>query len=211
MSDGLIAIDILLEPDELLRDRAVEANKRLRQNYAAGFPLDEAHTPHVTLVQRYIREAELGTVAAAVSQVVGAHEVRALEVVGYQSRPRANGDIEVAAMIVKATPQLQRLHEDVVNAVRLFTTTGGTAAAFAPNTDGGPIDPNIISYVERFIPEHSGEGYWPHVTVGFGHHDFLQSLKAEPFAEFNFTPPGVAIYQLGSFGTARIKLWPAAR
>ena len=33
------------------------------------------------------------------------------------------------------------------------------------------------------------------------------TVKAEPFEAFTFKPTGVAIYQLGNFGTAAKKLW----
>ena len=96
MSAKLIAIDVLLELDELLSRRAKEANALLRRDYPAGFRLDESHTPHVTVVQRYVEQDDLEVVSAAVSQVVKSTDPRALEleIVGYQSWPRADREIE---------------------------------------------------------------------------------------------------------------------
>ena len=37
--------------------------------------------------------------------------------------------------------------------------------------------------------------------------DFVKRLEAEPFEVFTATVEGVAIYQLGNFGTAAKKLW----
>ena len=65
------------------------------------------------------------------------------------------------------------------------------------------IDGEIVSYVERFARNSSGENYNPHVTVGVAHEDFVKQLKAEPFERFSFEPAGVAIYQFGNFGTAQ--------
>lgn len=210
LSARLIAIDVLLEPDELLSRRAKEANALLRRDYAAGFPLDESHTPHVTLVQRYVQKDDLEAVSAAVSQVVKSNDPRALEleIVGYHSWPRADRDIETVVMIVNRRPELSRLQQAIIDGVQPFAASGGTAEAFAPNTDGSPINQNIITYVERFLPDNAGDNYRPHVTVGFGHKNFAQEFCARPFASLTFTPPAIAIYQLGSFGTARVKLWP---
>jgi hypothetical protein len=35
----------------------------------------------------------------------------------------------------------------------------------------------------------------------------VKQLTLEPFEKFSFKPAGVAIYQLGNFGTAQKKLW----
>ena len=39
-SDTLIAIDVLLEPNQAMLDRANATNARLRENYSAGYALD---------------------------------------------------------------------------------------------------------------------------------------------------------------------------
>src|SRR6266576_3009151 len=46
----------------------------------------------------------------------------------------------------------------------------------------------------------------PHVTAGVATEAFVKQLKAEPFEAVTFKPSGVAIYQLGNFGTASKKL-----
>lgn len=210
VSGKLIAIDVLLELDDLLSRRAKEVNALLRRDYASGFPLDESHTPHVTLVQRYFEQDDLDAVSRAVSQVVKSNDPRALEleIVGHQSWPRADRDLETVVMSVNRDAQLCRLQQAIIAAVQPFASSGGTAEAFAPNTDGSPINPNIVTYVERFLPDNAGDNYHPHVTVGFAHKNFAQGFCAPPFASFTFTPQAIAIYQLGSFGTARLKLWP---
>src|SRR5215813_9432974 len=118
MSGKLIAIDVLLELDELLRGRAKAANALLRRDYSAGFALDDSHTPHVTLVQRYIEEDDLEAVTAAVSQVLKANDLRALEfeITGYQSWPRAGQDIETVMMIVNPRTELCRLQQQIIDA-----------------------------------------------------------------------------------------------
>ena len=69
------------------------------------------------------------------------------------------------------------------------------------------IDKEIIDYVGNFVAKSSGKNYNPHVTIGVAHEDFVKRLKAEPIEKFSFKPTGVAIYQLGNFGTAQKKLW----
>ncbi len=41
--------------------------------------------------------------------------------------------------------------------------------------------------------------------------DFVKPMKAEPFEAFAFKADGVAVYQLGNFGTAAKMLWQSQR
>ena len=68
-SDGIIAIDVLLQPDQTMLSRANALNARLRGNYPGGYALDATHAPHVTLLQRFVRTKDLDAVAAAVTKV----------------------------------------------------------------------------------------------------------------------------------------------
>ena len=53
--DKVVAIDILLDPDSVMIERAQALNARLRQDYPQGYTLGAGHAPHVSLVQRYVR------------------------------------------------------------------------------------------------------------------------------------------------------------
>ena len=207
-TSNVIAIDVLLLPDKLLLERAKQSNALLRQNYPAGWALDSEHTAHVTLVHRYIRSSDLENVSAAVSEVVAANgEWKSeLNVPGYYSSPGGEG-LEVAQLIVEPTPELRSFQQAIADVVQPFAVSGGTADAFAPNTDGTPIDQDIVEYVDKFVPASSGENYFPHVTIGLGKADFVHEMRAQPFSPLTFRPDGVAIFQLGGFGTARKKLW----
>ena len=50
----VIAIDVLLEPDQTMISKAEAINARLRGDYKAGYELDATHSPHVTLLQRFV-------------------------------------------------------------------------------------------------------------------------------------------------------------
>src|SRR6266567_1681500 len=53
------AIDIALEPDATMIQRAQAANARLLKNFPKGFALDATHNPHVTMLQQFVRTADL--------------------------------------------------------------------------------------------------------------------------------------------------------
>jgi hypothetical protein len=67
--DKLVAIDVLLKPDQRMLTAADEWNKRLREQMPQGFSLDETHRPHITLLQQYIAEKDLDAVVAVVKSL----------------------------------------------------------------------------------------------------------------------------------------------
>ena len=72
---ALIAINVLLDPDAATVERAQATNARLREDYPDGFALDANHAPHITLLQRFVRTADLDAVAHAVTEVLRTEQV----------------------------------------------------------------------------------------------------------------------------------------
>ncbi len=64
------AIDLLLEPDATMLEHCQAVNARLLAAYPQGFALDAAHRPPITLVQRFVRTADLDKLCAAVATFV---------------------------------------------------------------------------------------------------------------------------------------------
>lgn len=201
--DKLIAIDVLLLPDQAMTDKANAINARLRGDYPAGYSLDATHSPHVTLLQRYVREKDFAAVTAAVTRVLATDRSTALRLPASGLLYTMWNGVAVTAIVVERTPELVRLQQKVADAVAPFAASGGTAAAFI----GTPTGADIVPYVEAFVPKASGAAYFPHVTVGTATEAFVKRMKGEPFDAFTFSPTSVAIYQLGNFGTASKKLW----
>ena len=201
-----VAIDVLIEPDATMVEAAQAMNARLRAEYPAGYALDASHRPHITLLQRYVRAADLDKVSAAVAKVLAAHPPEALRLraTGYVAADFASNGLMLLG--VDNPPALAALQQAVVDAVQPYAVGGGTAAAFVPDP-AGPIVQGTIDWVETFVPKASGPKFWPHVTVGVAPLPFLKGVAAEPFPGFAFGASGVAIYQLGNYGTAQKLLW----
>jgi hypothetical protein len=64
------AIDIALEPDATMVQHAKAANARLLRDFPKGFALDTTHHPHVTMLQQFVRTADLDKVYAAAAGVL---------------------------------------------------------------------------------------------------------------------------------------------
>jgi membrane-associated phospholipid phosphatase len=205
-ASDVTAIDVLLEPDARMLQHSEANNARLLKVFPKGFSLDETHFPHVTLIQRFVRTADLDKVYAAADAVTARADVTAMKLEAFKYYYIPSGEVGLAGIVAKPTPELLKLQTDLIAAVAPFTVETGDSAAFATTPDDPVIDPALISYVAAFVPQGSGEKFNPHVSTGVAPRGYLDQMLAEPFEPFGFSPAGAAVYQLGQFGTAAKKL-----
>ena len=199
------AIDICLEPDATMVQHAEAVNARLRGVFPEGFALDASHHPHVTMVQRFVRTADLDQVYAAAGKAIANANVASLKLEAFKYYYIPDKELGLSGIVIKPTPELLKVEQDVIDAVAPLTVKTGTSAAFVMPEDPG-VNQLLITYVEVFVPEHSGEHYEPHVTTGLATREYLDKMLAEPFDNFTFSPAGAAVYHLGPYGTAAKKL-----
>jgi len=200
------AIDILLEPDATMLRKSAANNARLLAVFPKGFALDATHRPHITMIQSFVRTADLDQVYAAAGRVLARANVTAMKLEAFKYYYIPSKDFGVAGIVAKPTPELLKLQADLIVAVTPFTAENGDSAAFVTTPDDPIIDPLLIGYVSTFVPKASGEHFNPHVSTGVAPREFLDQMLAEPFEPFTFSPAGAAVYQLGQFGTAARKL-----
>ena len=203
---AVTAIDILLEPDATMLQKSAANNARLLAVFPKGFALDEKHRPHITMIQRFVRTAELDKVYAAAGRVLARANVTAMKLEAFKYYYIPSKDVGLAGIVAKPTPDLLKLQADLLAAVAPFTVETGESAAFVTTPDDPVIDPALIGYVSTFVPKASGEHFNPHVTTGIAPREYLDKMLADRFEPFTFSPSGAAVYQLGQFGTAAKKL-----
>ncbi len=202
----ITAIDVLLEPDATMLEHAQANNARLLAVFPKGFALDAAHRPHITLIQRFVRTADLGDVYAAAHAVLAAANVDGMKLEAYKYYYAPAGAVGVAGIVAKPTPELLKLQADLIAAVQPFTVEAGPIGAFTAPHDDAATDAAMIRYVSTFVPKMTGDNFSPHVSTGVAPRDYLDEMLAEPFESFSFSPAGAAVYQLGPFGTAAKQL-----
>ena len=200
------AIDILLEPDETMREKATAANRRLLEAFPEGFALDATHVPHISVLQRYVRTADLSKVYEAVGSVLAEEKPASWELKAYKYFYVVWDDLGLAGISIEPTDDLIRYQQKLIDAVAPFTVSTGTAAAFVTSTEDPDINQPTIDYVAHYVPVASGDRFRPHVTIGLAHPDYLNRMLEEKFEAFTFSPAKAGVYQLGDFGTAREKL-----
>jgi hypothetical protein len=208
MTDTLVAIDIAIEPDATMVRRSLADNARLRQNFPQGYPLDETHHAHISMLQCFVREADLEKVYDGVAGVAQAENPASWQLKAYKYYYIPAGPIGLAGIVVELSDELLSFQQKLIDAVGSFSVATATADAFFTLPADPPLHelPMMVQYVGAFVPEHSGKNFMPHVTVGVGLKGFLDAMLAAPFEAFTFSPAGASVYQLGDFGTARKNL-----
>lgn len=202
----VMAINILLEPDATMLAHAEANNARLLKVFPKGFALDATHRPHVTLLQRFVRTADLDKIYAAAGKVLAGIDVPGIRMEAFKYYYIPSGKLGLAGIVARPSAELRELQRALIDAVAPFTVAIGGSDAFATTPDDPVIDPLLIGYVSTFVRKSAGEQFSPHVTTGIAPRDDLDHMLAEPFDPFTFSPAGAAVYQLGQFGTAAKKL-----
>ena len=153
---SVTAIDIALEPDSTMIDRAGEANARLRSVYPAGFALDEAHHPHITMLQRFVRTADLDKVYAAADTVLASEKPATWKLTAFRYYYIPSPPDGLAGIVIVPTDDLRRLQQRLIDAIAPYTEKTGTVDAFVSTEQGRDIQQSLIDYVANFVPNSSG-------------------------------------------------------
>jgi hypothetical protein len=204
--DDVTAIDVLLEPDATMLQHAEANNARLLKVYGKGFALDATHRPHITMIQRFVRTADLDKVYAAAHRVFAAANVNAMKLEAFKYYYAPAGAVGVAGICARPTPEIIQLQAQLIAAVAPFTVETGPIGAFTAPQNDSATDAALIQYVSTYVPKQTGEHFNPHVSTGVAPREYLDKMLTEPFELFTFSPAGAAVYQLGPFGTAAKKL-----
>lgn len=209
-SSPITAIDILLQPDATMLHYSAANNQRLLKVYPKGFALDAEHTPHITMLQCFVRTTDLEKLYAAEGKVLAAAHVNAMKLEAFKYYyAAADARTGVAGICAKPSPEILKLQAEIIAAAKPFMQQTATASAFTARHEDPATDAAFIKYISTFVPKMSGEHFNPHVSTGVATKDYLEKMLKEPFAPFTFSPAGAAAYQLGPYGTAAkpLKVW----
>ena len=204
--DPVTAIDILLEPDETMIEKAMAANQRLLKAFPEGFDLDETHTPHISVLQRYVKTADLDKVYEAVGRVLAGEKPASWELKADKYFYVVWDGLGLARMSIEPTDDLIRYQQKLIDTVAPFPVSTGTAAAFVTSTDDPDINQPTIDHVAHYVPDASGDKFKPHLTIGLAPPDYLNKMLLRRSSRHHVSPAKAAVYRLGNFGTAREKL-----
>jgi hypothetical protein len=203
----VIAVNVLIQPDQESSERAARINGVLRQSYPRGFALDATHLPHISVLQGYVKAKDLAAFYMAVERVSAEHPVagRQLAVLGLEHKPWARQ--EITNINIAKTPELEAFQAALVSAVSPYLVNAGDGTAFLTSKEEPDVDGETIEYVRTFVLKHTGAAFEPHITVGISDADTARKVSGQQEAPPNLTVVSVAVFQLGNVGTARKELW----
>ena len=202
VQNPVTALDIVLEPDATMIQRAQAANDGLRKNFPKGYSLDDEHRPHISVMGGYVYTANLDKIYAAADSVLATEKVLSWKMKAFKYYYIPLKAIGLGGIVVEPTADMVRLQKKLIDTLAPFMAPSGTAAAYATTPSEPEINQATLDAVATYLSEHTGEHYSPHVTIGVGTADYLDALLAAPFPTFTFSAIGVSAYQFGNFGTA---------
>ena len=132
---AVTAIDILPEPDATMLQKSAANNAYLLAIFRMGFAVDATHRPHITMIQRFVRTADLDQVYAAAGPVLSRANVTGMRLEAFKYDDVPNNDLGVAGIVAKPTPELLKLRADLI------------AAAFVPKASGEHFNPDVTTGV----------------------------------------------------------------
>ena len=173
VSQEVTAIDILLQPDATMLKHAKDNNARLLGVYPKSFALDAAHAPHITLLQCFVRTADLDKVYAAEEKVFAAAHLNTMKLEAFKFYYAPTGVTGVAGISAKPSADILKLQADVIAAAQPYMAQNGPISAFTASHGDAALDEALIGYVSAFVPKMSGEHFNPHVSTGVAPKEYL--------------------------------------
>lgn len=188
----LLALDVAILPPRHVNQLAIELSAALPSNESHGLRLDDTHLPHVTLTQLFVREDELDLAYQKIDETLKGVPPLQLMITGAEKGATS------IALTIDNTPELQQLHERLMEALRGVERPGGTAHAFA----GGKARVGDVLWVSSYRLAAAFAKYWPHITLGHGN-------KAPDVAPVSFQASQIAVCHLGRFCSCHVvkRLW----
>jgi hypothetical protein len=208
LQNPVTAMDIVLEPDATMIERAQAANAVLRKNFPKGYALDDEHRPHISVMGGYVYTSNLDKIYSTAAEVLATEKILSWKMKAIKCYYIPLQKIGLGGIVVEPTPDMVRLQGKLIDALAPYMSPIGTAAAYAKTPSAPEINQATLDAVATYLSEHTGEHYSPHVTIGVGTADYLDALLAAPFHTFTFSAVGVSAYQFGNFGTAAKLLHP---
>jgi hypothetical protein len=203
---AVTALDIALEPDQVMIGHATAANAELLKGFPKGFALDATHHPHVSITAGFFPTADLPKIYAAAGQVLAKEDYKSWKLTAFKYYFIPLGPIGLGGIVVEPTPDLIRLQQELNDSVAPYRVNTATKAAFYTTPSEPDINPAVIKYIADYTADNVGKNFSPHVTIGLGLTTALDAMLAKPFASFTFSPAAASVYQFGDYGTARNKL-----
>ena len=194
------AIDVALEPDATMIQHAKANNARLLKAYPKGFALDATHNPHITMLQQFVRTADLDKVYAAANKALAGENPTSWKLKAFKYYYIPDPPIGVAGIVVEPTDDLLRLQQKIIDALAPFAVKTGTAAAFVSTEDGRDIQ----RVLDRLRGQFCGDRIGPEIQSA--RHNWCRH-RSLPEGDARGTVRGVHVLASVSVGLPTWHFW----
>ncbi len=185
---SVLAIDVAVLVPDPVAGIAADTSRELAAGQRGALRLDDTHHPHITLAQQFIDESRLSDLLEELDRLLRHEPELALRLAG------ASADHRTIAFVVDDSPDLQRLHEAIMDAIEPFESPDGGADAF--QSGGETIRAQDVDWVRNYRENSAYAHYRPHVTVG-------HAARAPQVEPVEFEAARIAVCRLGRFCTCR--------
>ena len=155
------AIDIALEPDATMIQHAEAANARLLKVFPKGFALDATHHPHISMLQRYVRTADLDKVYAAAGKVLAEEKPAGWKLKAFKYYYIPWKDIGLGGHRGRADRRSHRVATGIDRRRCPFHRENRDRRGVRHHAGRPRHQPADIDYVAAFVPEATGKNFNP--------------------------------------------------
>ncbi len=182
-----IAVDVVLLPPPEIMDLCIEINCEANKKTPLKALLGLDHTiPHMTLLMGVLSTDNLEKAVAQLANL--AKEFSRVEV--SLDHVGAYGGLNAVR-----TPEMQRLHETVIDRISPLFTRDVTPDMFVPHP-AGEVPIKHLDYLNEFVTHHSYEHFLPHITL---HTTDIGSSQLP----IDFTADRLALSHNGNYNTCQ--------
>ncbi len=187
------AVDVVLLPDEVMTDRAIEINVELVKKFGSKIVLNKQNClPHISLAMGCIEESDIASVGRVLEEIAKETSLPDLKVVGIRASGNSKGEA-VSVLEVEKTTQLQSLHEKVVDRLTRYFSNDVTENMIYGDED---VAESTLLWIKNYRQKSSFENFFPHITIGYG--QIENQVQPETFSVSQ-----LALCHLGNHCTCR--------
>ena len=187
------AVDVVLLPDEAMANKAIEVNADLVKKFGNKIVLNKENClPHISMAMGCLEETYITSVEKVLREIANETLLPDLRVVGIQTSENSKGET-VSVFEVEKTPQLQSLHEKVMEKLAPYLTSDVTEDMMYGNED---VAASTLLWIKNYRQKSSFENFFPHITIGYG------QVENQVLPE-TFSASQLALCHLGNHCTCR--------
>lgn len=187
------AVDIVLLPDRITTQAAIDANAKLIAEFGDEIVLDkEKCLPHISLAMGCIDETDIGQIEIVLRTIAEDFSPGLLRTAGVAISTNAKGQ-SVSVLVIARDKKLLSLHEEVMNRLESYLDSNVTADMIYT---ADKIAESTLMWIKNYRTSSAFAKFLPHITLGYGRLDKF-SFPAE------FYPSKLALCHLGNHCTCR--------